>query len=376
MILAPPFIDLHVHLRDPGQTHKEDLISGCKAALRNGYAAICPMPNTFPAIDSPGLIQYQLEKTADLPIQILPVAAITKRQQGKELVDFAALKQAGAVAFSEDGRSVADPKLMFRAMQKIKEIDSFIIDHCETPELACAEICSPEDETISELAETTMVQREILLAEKTGVRLHLTHLSLPESFAMVKSAKEAGLSVSCDITPHHLCLHNRLPTPSPPALAKVNPPLRKPEYLEKIYAFVMDGTIDAIATDHAPHTMEEKCQPYPQAPPGFSGFDFAYPMLNSYLRGKIPPEKIFELMIAGPAKILRRPLPLLQKGSVANFLLIDEMAEFEPEPENIYSRGKNSPLLHQKLYGKVMKHFIGKVVYKHLLKYSAENFAG
>jgi dihydroorotase len=373
LIACPGFIDLHCHLRQPGYENKETIASGAAAAARGGYTTICCMPNTHPALDSAATISYVRELAArNAPlVRILPVACITAGRAGKELANLTELAGAGCVGFSDDGSPVSDTRIMSLAMENTVVLDLPVIDHCE--DLNLSQGGQMNDgwvaarlglKGIPDAAEEIMVARDIALCELTGARLHVTHMSTSGSLQLVREAKKRGLNVTCDVTPHNLTLtHERVMKIQDGAQtllaydtnAKVNPPLRSPDDIEALIRGIADGTIDAVATDHAPHTAEDKLCEFENAVFGISGFETAFGVLMSLVHsGKINLNTLVTCLTAGPARVLKDKAGTLKAGTCADLVLFDTGHEWTVDVQNFLSKGRNTPFAGCKLKGMVM----------------------
>ncbi len=353
-LISAGFIDMHVHLREPGFEHKETIATGAAAAVRGGFTTIACMPNTRPSIDSVETVQYILEKAREAGLaRVLPYGAITVRQLGKELTDFAGLKEAGIVAVTDDGVGVQSTAMMKKAMQHAKELGLSVVAHCEDDDLitpgsalhdgvAAARHGLPG---IPSESESIHVGRDIMLAEQTGVHYHVCHISAKESVRLVRDGKRAGVHVTTEVTPHHLLLCDEDIPEDLNTNWKMNPPLRSREDRAALIAGLKDGTIDIIATDHAPHTAEEKANGMDRAPFGIVGLETAFPLLytNLVLTGEITLAKLIELMTVKPAEIFGLPYGRLEVGAVADIVVLDLEAERTIQPEAFASKGKNTP---------------------------------
>jgi len=347
-IVAPGFIDMHVHLREPGQTHKETIASGSAAAVAGGFTAVACMPNTEPALDSPALIAEVLRLAGEAGLaRVYPVGAITRGRQGKELAPYWLLRDAGAVAFSDDGATIASARVLRQAALYARDVPGVFISHCEDDDLGASAVMNEGAHSMQlglagspGLAEDIVVARDVLIAGETGKPFHIAHLSTAMSIELIKFARAQGFAVTGEVTPHHLLLgDDRFERFR--ADAKVNPPLRAGLDSAALRAAVRDGTIDAFATDHAPHTREEKSQLLSDAPVGFSGLEAA---LGAYARAlpDLPLTRFVELLSCNPARILAVPGGSLRVGSPADITIFAERS-WTCDPARFRSRGKNTP---------------------------------
>jgi dihydroorotase len=364
LVLAPAFVDPHVHLRTPGREDEETIASGTEAAAGGGYCAIVAMPNTEPVVDSAPVLEALLEQAREEAL--VPTgftAAISKGQRGEELTEMAELAAAGAIAFTDDGRPVASAGLMRRALAYSAVADRPLALHCEEPALS-RDGQMHEGAVSAELglagwpsvAEILMVERDLALAAYEGRPIHLQHLSARESVDAVRRARRAGIRVSAEATPHHLCATDEL-VRSLDANAKMNPPLRTDEDRRALVDGLLDGTIDCIATDHAPHARHEKDVPFEEAPFGVTGLETAFAALHTYLvrDGEVPFETVLERLSAGPARALGLPVPRVAPGEPANLVLLDLEATWTVREDGFRSRSANSWLLGRTLVGAVVK---------------------
>jgi dihydroorotase len=372
-VLAPAFVDPHVHLRTPGREDEEDLGSGARAAAAGGYCAILAMPNTDPVVDSAavlGALAERAQAEADVPIGFL--AAITKGQEGAELTEMVELAERGAAGFTDDGRPVVAPGLIRRALQYSAAAGLPVAVHCEEPTLSrgghvhegrvSAEIGFGGYPSV---AESVMVGRDLALAAYEERPLHLLHLSARESVEELRRARDAGVRASAEATPHHLCLTDEAVRSLDPNV-KMNPPLRGEEDRAALIEAVRDGTIEAIATDHAPHARHEKEVPFEDAPFGVTGLETAFSALYTQLvePGVIPLATILERMSAGPARIYGIEPPTIAVGAPANLVLLDLDAVWHVDEGSFRSRSTNSWLIGSKLHGKVVQTVAaGKLVF-------------
>ncbi|HEY0417369.1 MAG TPA: dihydroorotase [Gaiellaceae bacterium] len=360
--LVPAFVDPHVHLRTPGREDEETLATGTEAAAAGGYCAILAMPNTDPVVDDADAIRGLRVRAADearVPVGFF--AAITKGQQGEELAELASLADAGAVGFTDDGRPVAAAGLMRRALQYNAVTGRPIAVHCEEQSLtrgghAHAGAVATELGLGGwpSLGESLMVARDIALAGETAQPVHLMHLSARESVDHLRRGREAGVRVTGEVTPHHLCLTDEAVRTLDPNV-KMNPPLRTEADRDALVDALRDGTIAAVATDHAPHSLEEKDVPFESAPFGVVGLETAFSALYTYLvePGVLPLETLLERMSAGPAAIFGLDRPRVAVGATANLTLVDLAASWRVRADRLRSRSQNSWLLGRRLSGRI-----------------------
>ncbi len=358
----PGFLDLHSHLRDPGFTHKEDIVSGTRAAAAGGFVAVCCMPNTKPVIDTPEVVQYIIEKAEQQGYaDVLPVACITSGMQGNKLSDFKKLKAAGAVAFSDDGMPVAEDAVILSAMERAKELHTMLMLHEEDLELRGAGVVHDGEHAkkagiagIVRAVEESMTARDIFYAEKLKAPIHICHVSTAGSVELIRRARQRGVPVTCETGPHYYSITDEM-IANRNSNAKVNPPLREQTDLLAIRQGIADGTIDAIATDHAPHSEEEKAQEIEKAPFGMIGFEtaFALTVTNLLKTGIISLPDIARLMSKTPHDLLGRKGGVIQKNVSADITICDIHENFVYNEEEIISKAKNSPFLGMELTGRV-----------------------
>jgi len=370
LVLCPGFIDLHCHLREPGFEDKETIATGTKAAATGGFAAVCCMANTEPPLDNAALVNWVRQKAIrDSLIGVLPIGCVTKGRKGQELTDMAALSGAGVVAFSDDGDPVASSLLMRRAMEHGRDLGLPIIDHCEDKALSGNGIMNKGQtsarlglEGIPAAAEEVAVARDLILANLTGARLHVAHVSTKGSLELIRRAKEEGISVTAEVTPHHLTLNEERvagasSSKSFDTNAKVNPPLRTREDVQALIKGLKDGVIDAIATDHAPHTLTDKDCGLELAAFGISGFETAFGCLMSLVHeGEVGLSQLISKLTCEPAKVIRRydELGTLKTGAPANITIFDPDREWVVDSRDFASKGRNTPYDGCKFKGKVM----------------------
>ena len=373
LVLAPAFVDPHVHLRTPGREDEETIASGTEAAAAGGYCAIVAMPNTDPVVDTASVLEALLERAREEAV--VPTgftAAISRGQRGEELTEMAELARAGALAFTDDGRPVASAGLMRRALAYSAVADRPLALHCEEPTLSRGGQMH-EGAVSAELglagwpsvAESLMVERDLALAAFEGRPVHLQHLSARASVEAVRRARAAGVRVSAEASPHHLCATDEL-VRSLDANTKMNPPLRTEDDRRALVEGLLDGTIDCIATDHAPHARQEKDAPFEEAPFGVTGLETAFGALHTFLvrEGEVPLPTLLERLSAGPARALGLPVPRIAVGEPANLVLLDLEAEWVVREDGFRSLSANSWLLGRTLTGAVVKTVAaGRVVY-------------
>lgn len=361
--LSPGFIDVHVHLREPGGEHKETIETGTKAAARGGFTTVCPMPNTKPVPDSVENMR-QLKQLIDenAQVRVLPYVAITERQAGKKHVDFEALANEGAFAFTDDGVGVQEAAKMYEAMQQAKAVNKAVVAHCEDNSLiyggAMHEGKRSEElgiPGIPNICESVQIARDVLLSEATGCHYHVCHVSTKESVRVIRDAKKAGIPVTAEVTPHHLLLTED-DIPSDNAIYKMNPPLRSVEDRQALIEGLLDGTIDIIATDHAPHAKDEKNQPMTRAPFGIVGSETAFPLLYTHFvkTGEWTLQQLVDYITIKPAQVFDLPYGTLKEGAVADLTLINLDEAYEIKAQDFLSKSSNTPFLGEKVYGKTL----------------------
>jgi len=347
-IVAPGFIDMHVHLREPGQTHKETIASGSAAAVAGGFTAVACMPNTDPALDSPGVVADVLRRAEAAALaRVYPIGAITRNRAGEELAPYHLLADAGCVAFSDDGATIANPRVLRNAARYAADIDAVFISHCEDAHLKGDAVMHEGAasarlglEGSPGLAEDIIVARDLLIAEDAGKRWHIAHVSTARSLDLVRFARSRGVRVTCEVTPHHLLLlDDRFDGYR--ADAKVNPPLREDGDRAALLAGVRDGTIDAFATDHAPHGLDEKAQLLEAAPVGFTGLEIAVGAYAAALPD-LSLDRYIALMSTNPARILGVPGGSLGVGSLGDVTIFAERA-WTIDARLFHSKGKSTP---------------------------------
>ncbi|WP_316568453.1 dihydroorotase [Neobacillus sp. YIM B06451] len=349
---APGFIDLHVHLREPGGEKKETIETGTLAAAKGGFTTVAAMPNTRPVPDSKEQLDWLQERIAKTAaVRVLPYASITVRELGRELTNFEEMKEAGAFAFTDDGVGVQTAALMLEAMKKAAELDMAIVAHCEEDSLinkGCVHEGSFSKVNglngIPSVCESVHIARDVLLAEAANCHYHVCHISTKESVRVVRDAKRAGIRVTAEVTPHHLLLCED-DIPGLDANYKMNPPLRGKADQEALIEGLLDGTIDFIATDHAPHTAEEKAEGMQLAPFGITGLETAFPLLYTHFveKGILSLQQLVDLLTIKPAEAFGLPFGKLEEGAAADIVLLDLETQREINPLEFLSKGKNTP---------------------------------
>ena len=374
LYVMPGFVDLHVHLRDPGQEYKETLATGGRAAARGGVTTICAMPNTRPVTDSPEMIRSQSERAkAECPVHVSFVGAVTKGQKGEELTDMAAMKREGMRCISEDGKSVMDAKLYRKAMETAAKEDILILAHCEDGNMIKDTVIVNESDFsrglglsgVTNGVEDIIAARDILLAKETGARLHLCHCSTKDSVEMVRLAKEAGALVTAEVCPHHFLLSDE-DIPGDDGNYKMNPPLRKREDVEALVDGLKKGIIDVIATDHAPHSEKDKEGGFRKAACGIVGLETSLSLAMTELvhKGVLTPMELVKRMSLTPSRILGVDKGSLAEGKCADLVLVDPEREFVIRKEDFVSKGKNTPFDVKKVKGMVVMTIVdGEIVY-------------
>lgn len=373
LIVAPGFIDLHVHLREPGEEYKETIASGAAAAVAGGFTSICAMPNTRPVNDNASVTRFIIDKAREAGLaRVYPVGAITRESMGEELAEMAEMKEAGVVAVSDDGRPVMNSQVMRHAMEYASDHGLVVVDHCQDLHLAAGGVMNEGRYStllglagMNAAAEESHVSRDLMLAELTGARVHIAHISTAGSVELVRHAKRKGLRVSCEVTPHHLALTDEAVVGFD-TNTKMSPPLRSEEDRAALIEGVRDRTIDAIATDHAPHHSDEKMFEYDRAPFGVVGLETALGVALTVLHhpGVIPLARIIEMLTIGPARAFSLPGGTLATGSPADITVFNPDLEWTVDPKKFKSKSRNTPFGDWSLRGRVVATFIsGKRVH-------------
>jgi dihydroorotase len=373
LVVCPGFLDMHVHLREPGQEWKETIETGTRAAARGGFTAVSCMPNTVPVNDMRSVTEFILRQAHERgSVEVYPVGCVTKGQRGEELAEMEDMYDAGARGFSDDGRPVRSALTMRRALEYARTFDQPIIDHCEDPALVDSGVMNegPVSTRLGlrgwpSIAETVMIERDLLLAEHTGGHIHIAHMSTGRGAEVVRRAKERGVRATCEVTPHHLLLTDEA-VGEYDTNAKVNPPLRSEEDRLGLIEALADGTVDAIATDHAPHHRDEKHVEFAGAPFGLVGLETAVSLcLDRLVRpGLIDLRRMVELFTTGPAGVLGLDRGRLVTGGVANVTVLDLDRAVRVDPSTFASKGRNTPFAGWELRGAPVATIVGgKVVW-------------
>jgi dihydroorotase len=351
-IALPGFVDVHIHLREPGGEHKETIETGTQAAARGGYTTVCAMPNTNPVPDQKEtILQLQEKIERDAKVRVLPYASITKSLQGEELTDIEELANLDVFAFTDDGVGIQTADMMLQAMKKAKKAGKAIVAHCEDNSLVYSGVMHDGKTNekldlpgIPSLSESVQIARDVLLAEATGCHYHVCHVSTKESVRVIRDAKKAGIHVTAEVSPHHLLLNEEDITEDD-ANWKMNPPLRAKEDQLALIEGLLDGTIDFIATDHAPHAENEKAEGFLNAPFGIVGLETAFPLLytNMVETGQITFQQLVEWLAEKPAQTFGLPYGKLEEGGIADITVVNLEEEYKIDRNTFHSKGKNTP---------------------------------
>lgn len=345
----PGLFDMHVHFRDPGFTHKEDIITGSQSALAGGVTGVLCMPNTNPPVDNPETLKYIYDKAKDTGVEVYQVACITNGMSGNGLCDYEALKEAGAVALSDDGRPVENAEQMRKALELTNENGLLITSHCEDLAIINGGIMNKGEiseklgvKGMDRVSEDMITAREIILAESVGARIHIAHVSTAGSVEIIRQAKKKGIKVTCETCPHYFMLTDEKLL-ARDADFRMNPPLRTQSDVEAVIEGIIDGTIDCIVTDHAPHTAEEKAE-FETAPNGVVGLEtsLSATLTALYHTGKVSLEKIVDMMSVKPRQLLGLEVKEIKEGAEANIVLADLEKEWTVEPEKLHSKSHNT----------------------------------
>jgi dihydroorotase len=376
LVVAPGFIDAHVHLREPGFEYKETIASGTAAAVAGGFTAVCCMPNTEPPNDNAAVTEFIRARAAEAGLaRVYPVGAVSKGLEGEELAEIGEMVRAGAVAFSDDGKPVHNAYLMRRVLEYTQIFDVPVVDHCEELKLVAKGVMN-EGPVATRLglrgmpaaAEEVMVARDVALAELTGGRVHIAHLSTRGALERVREGKARGAKVTCEVTPHHVALTDEAVAESSfDTDTKMNPPLRSEEHVKALIQGVLDGTVDSLATDHAPHHADEKALEFDLAPFGVVGLETAVPVTYDLLvrRHKLPLRLFVALWSSNPARVFGLPGGSLKVGSPADVTLLDLDARVTVNPDRFRSLSRNTPFAGQRLRGWPAATVVGgKLVWK------------
>ncbi len=371
MAVLPGICDMHVHFRDPGQTHKEDIVTGGNAAAAGGVTAVACMPNTNPTVDSPETVKYILDKAKGATVKVYPVGCITKGLKGEELCDFEELKKAGCVAVSDDGKPVRNARVMAQALVKAHYAGLKVISHCEEPDVVAGGIINSGEVSkelgvngMHRISEDISTAREIVLAGDLEMPIHIAHVSTATSMMLLRVAARYGIMVTSETCPHYFSLTDEK-LRSRDADYRMNPPLRTKDDVEAITEGVCDGTIDCIVTDHAPHTAEEKAD-FEKAPNGVVGLEtsLAVTLTKLYHTGKLSLSKIVRLMCVNPRKILNIPGGNFSEGEPADIAIVSLDEEWTVDPAKLHGKSHNTCFKGEKLKGKVKMTILdGKIVY-------------
>ncbi|MDE5764219.1 MAG: dihydroorotase [Ruminococcus sp.] len=349
LVLMPSLFDMHVHFRDPGFTHKEDIFTGCSAALAGGVTGVLAMPNTNPPCDNPETIRYIIEKAESTGVDVYPVGCITSGMNGGELCDYDALKSAGCICISDDGRPVANAELMRQALEMTKENGLLVVSHCEDLSIINGGIMNKGEVSdklgvkgMDRASEDYITAREMILAKSVDSRIHICHVSTEGSTEMIRFAKSCGVKVTCETAPHYFMLTDKL-LEKRDADYRMNPPLRTDKDVRAIIDGIKDGTIDCIITDHAPHAPEEKAD-FENAPNGVVGLEtsLSATLTALYHTGEVSLNRIVELMCVNPRRILGLEVPEIKAGSTADLVIADIDRKWTVKPEKLHSKSRNS----------------------------------
>lgn len=371
LIVCPGFLDIHVHLREPGQTHKETIATGTSAAAAGGFTFVAAMPNTQPPVDNPAIVAEILQSAREANhCEVGPVAAITQERQGRVIVDFEELLRAGAVAFSDDGTGVEDDQVMREAFRAAQRVGAVLIQHCEYGDVSAGGVMHLGEVSrrlgfpgLDPRSEEAMIERDLALCEETGGRYHVAHISTARAVDLVRQAKNKGLPVTTEVCPHHLILTDKACADADPD-TKMHPPLRREEDVEACRNGLVDGTIDCIATDHAPHGADEKSRGFLAAPPGIVGLETAIPLARQAMieSGLADWPELIRWFSRGPAEVLGLRRPSIQPEKPANLTILDPNRGWKIDPATFRSKGRNTPFAGWDVIGRAWGSIRGRCV--------------
>lgn len=359
LVLMPSLFDMHVHFRDPGYIHKEDILTGCSAALAGGVTGVLAMPNTNPPCDDPETIRYIIGKAEGTGVDVYPVGCITGEMKGNGLCDYAALKEAGCICISDDGRPVENAEMMRRALELSKENGLLVASHCEDLSIINGGIMNKGEVSkklgvkgMDRASEDYITAREIILASSVDAKIHICHVSTEDSVEIIRFAKSRGIRVTCETAPHYFMFTDKL-LEKRDADYRMNPPLRTDKDVRAVIDGIKDGTIDCIITDHAPHTAEEKSD-FEKAPNGVVGLEtsFAAALTALYHTGEVSLNRIAELMCINPRKILGLEIPAVEEGKTADLVIADIGRKWTVDPDRLHSKSHNTVFKGMTLTGK------------------------
>lgn len=373
-IVVPGLVDIHVHLREPGNEYAETIESGCRAAAAGGFTSICCMPNTNPRIDNQETVQFVLDRARHADARVYVVGSITKGGMGEQLAEIGELVKSGAVAITDDGAYVQSPEIMRRAMEYATMFDIPVMDHAEDAQLCAGGVMNESYQSTRlglkgapAVAEEIAVERDISLSRMTGAKLHIQHVSAAGSVEAIRRAKAEGVKVTAEATPHHLILTDEEIGKEFNTNLRVNPPLRTEADREAVIAGLVDGTIDCIASDHAPHLIEDKDSEFDKAPPGMIGLETSLALIKSYIidKGYLGWADAIRKMTVNPARILNLPAGSLKTGEAADIAIIDPDKKWTVKAKGFRSLSQNSPYIGWKLTGRVTATIMGgRIVYQ------------
>ena len=360
-LLVPGLIDMHVHLREPGREDEETVESGCAAAMAGGLTAVCAMPNTDPPCDKQEVVRFLKKRAEEQLVDVYPIACITKKREGREIAEFADLIKAGAVAFTDDGNTVANAAVMRRALEYASMYEVPLIDHCEDSDLSAGgQVNEGIISTrlglsgIPDIGEAVIIARDLALTEFTGGHIHIAHLSTAKGVELIRRARENGIKVTCEVTPHHLALTEEALIEFDTNF-KMAPPLRTAQDVEALWIGLRDGTIDVIASDHAPHSIEEKDVEFNTAPFGILGLQtmLGIVLAQAVATRGLPLHSVLHKMSVAPRQILHLPVPQIKKGDLANLTIFNPDATWTVDREKLKSLSRNMPYHGWELPGKI-----------------------